>query len=346
MRRRNVGTFVLISTLLLTCFGAAIITPARAVISFTVSATYTGGDTQQVFVTATAPSAGYPTRLWTLYYQNGTLVPGTGTSGTLDDVGGGLYTKTIPVMKFNAGEYKVNVYLDSGGDSGSQNGSFTIQHIFRFIGVPNANYDSVRDEVVIQSVPFYTTQDLNIDGNNANDLVPEAFITKKEWVLYNLDGGEVANGNLEYITILSNWGTSVPMAWKNGNFTIGARFTLTNGTTVETGSANRKPINRNNATEWYIIVFSIIGGAAAALFIFVGIHNKHNASRDIGKKKEKKEKKEIKVLEISKEEIKKAKAGKAPPPTEEVKEEPKGVTKKSGDLIFEVPKWEEGDADK
>ncbi len=347
MRTRYLGYFVLITTLLLVSFGATLITPARgAEISFTVSANYTGGETQEVAVDAAAPAAGYPTAIWTLYYQNTTLVPGTGTTGNLVDATGGHYTATIPVRKFDAGNYYVNVFLaDGGSDSGMKNASFTIRHVFRFIGVVGCFYSSETDVVTITSVPFYTSQDIDGDGENDDDLVPQTAITTPQYVIYDALGAPIRTGELTLTE--GNWiAINIPVKWMNGNFTVGARFTLTNTTVLETGPANRSLFTRNNASEWYIILVSVIGGAAAAIFITIAFYNKRNASRDLGKKKDKKDKKEIKVLEISKDEIKKAKAGKAPPPKEEVKEEAKGVTKKSGDLIFEVPKWEEGDADK
>ncbi len=198
--------------------------------------------------------------------------------------------------------------------------------------------------LTITSVPFCTTQDVDGDGLQ-NDLVPEWLITSHKYIIYDAGGAAVRTEDLDFKS--GNWMKElIPVKWMNGNFTVGAKFVVTNGTTFETTPAERGPFTRNNATEWYIILISIIGGAAAAIFISIAYFNKRNASRDLGKKKEKKEKKEIKVLEISKEEIKKAKGGKVPPPKEEGKEEAKGVTKKSGDLIFEVPKWEEGDADK
>ncbi len=357
MRTRCASKFKILLFLLIACIGLLNnFSFSRAasggnIGNITVDINYTGGTTQQVVVDATALVTGYGITSWELYYGDGTPVSATGSTGTLTENPNYHYKATIDLKLFNESTYFVHVIIDNGGGfSGWDNSSlFQLKHVYYFAGIPSIIYTTDTDTLVILSVPFYTSQDLDGDTFNNDDLVPQAKIfstaTDRQWVMYDAGGNAIAQGDLSFSG--GNWiSNDVNVKWKNGNFTIGARFKLTNGTTLETPAANRAPFTRNNATEWYIILVSILAGAAAAIFISIAIYNKRHASRDLQKKDKKKDKKEIKVLEISKEEIKKAKAGKAPPPKEEVKEETKGVTKKSGDLIFEVPKWEEGDADK
>ncbi len=342
----------LVLTLFILVVGVTGISPVRAaelpiVWTGTPGTHYIGGGIQNLSIDAWVTGLTGATQAdYKIYYANDTIV--SASSGTLVEGTDGHYSSALPVSlkTYNDGDYYLNVILDNGLDNAQDNWSFTIEHMFYFTGGPVASWDQTLDMVTIASVPFLTSQDINLIGIETDNIVHTQNVTVATCEIYNDLGVAVAQGSLTYNPASNQWiGAGISMAWKGtGNFYAVAEFTLTNGTTV-TSPAGPK-FQRANQLEDIITWIAIIGGIGAGVILVVLIYLKKHGSEDITRKEKKKEEKEIKVLEISDDEIKKAKRGKTPEPKVDAKEESKGVTKKSGDLIFEVPKWEEGDGEK
>ena len=344
------GALGLITTLFIVLVVSSFTSPARAAGSITVNVDgtyYVGGTTQVLYIRAKAYDGGSPypgasIAEYTIYYTNHTVFK---SAVSLTDAGEGNYEKDVDVKTYPSGNYTVAIFIQKDASNFDQkNFTLTVNHIFYFTGGPIATWEKDTDMVFIQSVPFFTSQEINEVGPEDN-IVPATGVVTGNYKIYREGGILVAEGTLIYKEDSKKWvSPGIPMAWKgSGNFYAIASFTLSNGTEVT--SPQSTPFIRVNEMENIITIVGIAGGIGGAFLLAVAIYMKRRGSKDIGRKvKEKKEKKEIKVLEISKEEIKKAMTGKVPaPPSEKPKEEPKGVTKKSEDLIFEVPKWEEED---
>jgi hypothetical protein len=208
-----------------------------------------------------------------------------------------------------------------------------------FLAAPVVIWNQQNDTVQIISVNFVTTQDLG--GVSNINIVPLADVNQSTYEIYNSFNWLVLSGNLTYSN--GQWSSApMSMAWKgNGNFYAIVQMTdIANGTTLVSPQA---PFTRANQTEEIIEIVGISVIVGVVVIAIIMIYVKKRGNKDLTRKEKKKDK-EIKVHEVSKEEIKKAKAGKAPAPKKEAKpSEQKGVTKKSDEFIFEVPKWEDED---
>ena len=203
---------------------------------------------------------------------------------------------------------------------------------FYFTGGPVASWDQPTDTVIVTAVPFITSE-------GVDTVVPKANVSAEWFVVYPVNGSSiVAQGNLSFNG--GQWGgNSSTMAWHNGVFYTVAFFTVNNGTTLVSPAGNT--FTRSDLTENIIIYVGAIGIAILiAIIVIVIIRRRGSGVKPIEKPKEK----EIKVLKVGEGEIKKAKKSKASSLKPEKKEpEKKGVTKKSDEFIFEVPKWEDED---
>ena len=90
--------------------------------------------------------------------------------------------------------------------------------------------------------------------------------------------------------------------------------------------------------DFFFIVIIIIVIFVGSITLIGLIY--YRKSKTSIRRKTKEKEKEVKILEIKKDELKKAEETK---PDDKIKREEKGKTKVSEDLIFSVPKWDEGD---
>ncbi len=311
--------------------------------------TYVGGTTQQLHIDAYATwnfvaYSGAGTHEYAIYYLNHTLL--LSPTAFLDTTDG-HFNATVELKSYPTGTYTVwvNIYQDAE-NFGQVNYTLNLNHIYYFTGGPVATWEQDTDTVFISSTPFFTSEEINTPGTDDN-IVPPDNVTSAKYEIHREGGAIAVEGTLTYNPTAKKWVVAgISMAWKgSGNFYAVAVFILKNGTILT--SPNGAAFTRANDVENILTILGIAGGIGAAFLIVVAIYMKKRGSKDLGRKtKEKKKEKEIKVLDISKDEIKKAKQGKPTAHVEEPKEETKGVTKKSGDLIFEVPKWEEDDGEK
>jgi hypothetical protein len=256
----------------------------------------------------------------------------------LTELGGGVYNATLDLSPYTPGVYYIHAdIVNATGASYHGDEVNTIAYYQpSWTAGPSAYWDNVTDTVDVLSVPFVNATNIASASYDIN--VPTYNVTGAWFDVIPVGGGApVAQGNLTFSG--SAWvGTSSSMAWKWGNYTTQVYIVTANGTIITSPLGDT--FVRSNLTEVYIVYIAGISGAVVIAIVILLVIRKRSGI----KAKEKAVKKEIKVLKVDKSDIKKAKKAPPKPPAEKKAPEKKGVTKKSDELIFEVPKWEDEDS--
>jgi len=153
----------------------------------------------------------------------------------------------------------------------------------------------------------------------------------------------IRSGNLTWDATRNEWKKDdIPLAWTGGgDFYITLEFKIESMTESQETEIIDDVLHsyfRNNAVEIVILVVIIVSIALGITAVIVFIYLRKSTAAVERKTKEKE--KEIKIKEIKKSELMEAKEKET---VELAKKEEKGKTKASEDLIFSVPKWDEGD---
>jgi hypothetical protein len=179
--------------------------------------------------------------------------------------------------------------------------------------------------------------------NDTGEKITENDATIHKYYIKNNAGVVLISGNLTWDNTAGYWkklGISLSSTG-SGKFFVTVEFKtslLTESVESEMIDDVTHSYTRSSILDFLFILIIIIAISAGSTVIIGLIY--YRKSRTSIRRKRKEKEKEVKILEIKKDELMAIETEKS---EDKIKREEKGKTKASEDLIFSVPKWDEGD---